>query len=93
MEEAQIVATFTLPPNEQASETVVPRVCSLDDPSPRLASGASDQGRLSAASDVRLDAALTHGLLAVGVVVAFVEADVVGTSRAAGGANHHRVER
>lgn len=93
MEKTQVVRTFAFPANEQTSEAVVPCVRSLYDPSPRLAPSASDEGWLSAAADVRLDTAFTHGPFAVRVVIALVEADVVGTSRATRGTGCHRVER
>ncbi len=73
----------SLPAYEQASEAVVPRVRSFDDPAPRLATDFAEQGLLTAPSDVWSNSAKANRRLDVLIVVAFVEAKVRGTSRPA----------
>jgi hypothetical protein len=71
----------------------VPRVRPLDDPTPRLSSNAPDERSLAPPTDVRRDAARSDGGLDIRVVVAFVEAQMLGTSWAPRTAEHNRVER
>lgn len=61
----------------------MPAVRALDDPTTRFAANAADHPLLTASADVRDAPALADLLLAVGVVVPFVEADVLGPPRPA----------
>jgi hypothetical protein len=71
----------------------VPGVRALDDPAPGLSSNASDERALASTTDVGRDAARSDGGLDIRVVVALVEAQMLGTSWAARAAEHNRVER
>jgi hypothetical protein len=71
----------------------VPRVRALDDPAPRLSSNAPDERWLAPTTDVRCDAARSDGGLDIRVVVAFVEAQMLGTPWTTRTAEHNRVER
>ena len=79
---AMVVFSDALPAHEQSSEAVVPRVGAFDDPSPRFSADASEQRLLSATTDVRDDSSTAHRSLRIGVVVAFVQAQVHGPTRA-----------
>lgn len=70
----------------------MPSVRALDDPAPRLSSNAPDQRLLAPTTDVWRDAARSSGCLDIRIVVALVEAKVLGTSWAARTAEHNRVE-
>lgn len=80
------------PAHEEATEAVVPRVGSLDDPPPRFAAHDAEERLLAPASDVRTDAAKADGRSHMRVVVALVEAEVLGATWTARGTKRHRVE-
>lgn len=82
-----------LPTNTKSAEIVVPAVGALDHPASGLAPHAANQRRLTPASDVRSHASLPRLVLGVGVVIAFVEAKIPGTTRTARASNRDRVER
>lgn len=67
---------FSLPAYSQAAKVVVPAVGTFDDPASQFATNATNQLRLASAANVRLHTALTCLLLAI--VVALVQADVLG---------------
>ncbi len=81
------------PPDEQRPEPVVPADGPLDDPPTRLATDTADQRGLAPAADEGLDAAGAHGGLRIGVVVPFVEAEVLRTPRPPGSPHDDRIER
>lgn len=70
----------SFPSDAEPAKVVVPTVGTLDDPAPSFfsANGAGEGG-LAAASDVWLDPTSTRFSLGFGVVVSFVETDVLGT--------------
>ena len=68
---------FSLPAYSQAAKVVVPAVGTFDDPASRFATNATNKRRLAPAANVRLHTALTCLLLAIVVVVALVQADVL----------------
>ncbi len=84
--------TNALPADEQTSEAVVPGVRSLDDPTSSLAPHDTDERLLAASSNVRADAAEADRWSDVRVVVALVDAQVLGTTRAARATQRHRIE-
>lgn len=84
--------TAPLPAYEQTTESIVPRVRALDDPTPRLATHFADEGLFAAPPDVRSNSAEPNRRSYVRVVVAFVEAQVLGASRAARATHDNRVE-
>jgi hypothetical protein len=61
----------------------VPTVRALDDPAARFPAHTADHGRFSSSADVGNDSTRTYRGLGVSVVVALVEAQVLGTPRAA----------
>jgi hypothetical protein len=67
-----------LPPSSKAAKAIVPTVRPLDYPTPRLALDAPDEWRLASSSDVWLHSAGERFHFWVVVVVAFVEAEVLG---------------
>lgn len=71
----------------------MPGVRTLDNPAARLSSNASDERLLSATTDVRRDASRSDGGFGVRVVVAFVEAQMLGTPWTARTTQDNRVER
>ena len=83
---------FSLPSYSQAAKVVVPAVGTFDDPASRFATNATNKRRLAPAANVRLHTALTCLLLAIVVVVALVQADVLGTSWSARSVDRHRIE-
>ena len=87
------MGTNSLPAHEQSPEAVVPGVGALDYPATGLAPNATEQRLLASTPDVRGDAASSHGGLDVLVVVALVEAEVLGATRAARRAEYDRIER
>ena len=84
--------TDALPSDEETSEAVVPGVGSLDDPASRLALHDPDERLLTASADVRTDAAQADRWSDVRVVVALVEAQMLGTTRSARAAERNRIE-
>ena len=92
MEQSEVVRPAPLPAYEQTTESVVPRVRALDDPTPRLAAHFADEGLLATPPDVRSNSAEANGGSYVRVVVALVEAQVFGASRAAWATHDNRVE-
>lgn len=70
----------------------MPGVGAFDDPASGLAIDAAEQWSFAATPDVRTDASRTHGVFCVGVVVALVEAEVLGPPWAARSANDDVVE-
>jgi len=92
VKKATVVFSDALPAHEQSSEAVVPRVGAFDDPSPRFSANASEQRMLSATTDVRDDSSTAHGSLRIGVVVAFVQAQVHGPTRTSRCAQDDSVE-
>jgi hypothetical protein len=93
VQETEVVSANPLPADEETAKAVVPSVGALDDPAARLALNAPQQRLLPAASDVRNDPAGSDRRLGVWVVVALVEAEVLGAARAARRTSDHRVER
>lgn len=92
VQEAQIVAANPLPAHEQPTKAVVPSVGALHHPAAGLALDAAEQGLFATTADVGCDSAGPDGSLRVGVVVSLVEAEVLGTTRAARCTQHHRIE-
>jgi len=86
------VSSATLPTHEQAAEAVVPGVGSLDDPSSRLAAHPPDERRFSASTNVGPDPPKSNCRRDVRVVVALVEAQMIGPTRATRPADGDRVE-
>jgi hypothetical protein len=78
LDEGEIVLGFTLPADEKTAISVVPAVGALDDPAPRFFVNTAEQRLLASPTDVGNDSTPTCLLLAVGIVVAFVEAQVFG---------------
>ena len=76
--EGAITLGLSLPTYSQAAKVVVPAVGAFDDPASRFATNATNKRRLAPAANVRLHTALTCLLLAIVVVVALVQADVLG---------------
>ena len=93
VKKGEVVSADSLPANEQSTEAVVPSIGTLDHPAARLALYPAKQRLLAASSDVRPDSASSNSSLGVGVVVAFVEAEVRRPPRAARRAHDHGVER
>ena len=69
------------PSHEQTAEAVVPGVGALHDPATWLAADFADERWLAASSDVRSDPTQAKGGRDVRVVVALVEAQVLGSPR------------
>ncbi len=69
---------FSLPSYSQAAKVVVPTVGTFNDPASRFATNATNKRRLAPSANVRLHTALTCLLLAIVVVVALVQANVLG---------------
>lgn len=82
-----------LPANTKSAEVVVPAVGALNDPASGLASCAANERGLAPSPDMRPHASLARLVLGVGVVIAFVEAKVLGAPRAARTADSDSVER
>ena len=89
----EIVARFHLPTDQQRAKAIVPAVRALHDPTPWLAAHAPEEGRLTLLSDVRDDAAIAHGAVAVPKRIPFVEAAVLRAAHATSRLQHDRVER
>ena len=86
------MSTVPLPSHEQAAKAVVPGVGALHDPATWLAAHFADEGRLAAASDMRSDPAQSKSGRDVRVVVALVEAQVLGSPRATWATHDDSVE-
>jgi len=71
----------------------VPTIGALDDPATRTPANASDEGRFSAPTNVRLDASSANRGFAILVVVSFVETKVARTARPSRRSNGNRIER
>ena len=80
------------PAYEQTTEAVVPGVGSLDDPPPRLAAYPPDERLFSESANVRPDPPKSNCRRNVRVVVALVEAQMIGATRATRTADGDRVE-
>jgi len=93
MEEGKVVRAGPFPANQQSAEAIVPGVGALDDPATRPTPYPAQQGLLAAAADVRRDPARSNGGLGVLEVIALVEAQVMGSARAARGTQDHGIER
>lgn len=78
IDEGAVTLGLSLPTYSQAAKVVVPAVGTFDYPASRFATNATDKRRLAPAANVRLHTALTCLLLAIVVVVALVQADVLG---------------
>jgi hypothetical protein len=78
LDEGEIVLGFALPADEKTAVSVVPAVGALDDPASRFSVNTAEQRLLASPTDVGNDSTPTYLLLAVGIVVAFVEAQVLG---------------
>ena len=92
MEHGEIVGRDALPADEQPSKPVVPTVGALDDPAARPSLGAAEQWCLATSADVGHDSAAADRSFGVGIVVAFVQAQVFGTSWSARRSEHDCVE-
>ena len=90
--ESQVVPCFHFPPDQQRAEAIVPAVGALDDPAPRPAVHPAEQRRLALLPDVRGDAAIAYGGVAVAKGIAFVEATMCGAPDATSVLEHHRIE-
>jgi hypothetical protein len=81
--EREVGGPFSLVTNEQPAEEIVPAVGSLDDPPARLSAHAPDEWLLASPSNVWDDASIADFAFGVGVVEAFVQAEVRGPTRPA----------
>ena len=94
LNEGEMVFGCALPPDPQASKVVVPTIGSFDDPSPGLlAPNRTCEGGFSATPDVGLDAAITSFTFWLLVIVPFIQAEVLRTSRASRRPEWNRIER
>ena len=78
VDEGAVMLGFSLPSYSQAAKVVVPTVGTFNDPASRFATNATNKRRLAPSANVRLHTALTCLLLAIVVVVALVQANVLG---------------
>ena len=92
LEHGEVVLRDSLPTDQKAAEPVVPTVRPLDDPATWLAANTSDERLLASTTDVRDDPSNSHRGFAVGVVVAFVQAQVARPTRTEQPADHDRIE-
>jgi hypothetical protein len=93
VDERTVVLGLSLPANSQAAEIVVPTVGTLDHPTAWFAAHAAHEGRFAPAANVRSHAAFACLVLAILVVVALVEADVLWPARSSRGADRDRIKR
>lgn len=93
MKEREVIGTFALVPDDQASEQVVPAVGPFDHPAARLATDAADERLFASPPDVWDDAPIANLAFGVRVVEALVQAEVGRPTRPAGRAKHDGVER
>src|SRR5688572_29713300 len=89
----EVVGGDAFPADQDAAESVVPTVGSFDDPATRFAAHTSDQRLLAATTDVRDNASTSNSSFAVGVVVAFVQAEVTRATRNEHATKHDGIER
>jgi hypothetical protein len=73
---------LSLPTDTQRAEVIVPAVGSLDDPAARPSSDAAHERLLTSSTNVRDDSSLSRFRLGISVVVPFVEAQMLGPTRA-----------
>lgn len=88
----EVVRRDAFPTDQDTAIAIVPAVGALDDPTPRFAAHASDQWLLAATTNVRDDASTSDSSFAVGVVVAFVQAEMTWATRTEQSAKHDGVE-
>lgn len=88
----QVVPRGALPAHEQPTKPIVPAVGPFDDPASWLALHATDHRLLAATTDVGRDSADADGGFGVLVVVALVQAQVLGPSRTSRRLQRDRVE-
>jgi hypothetical protein len=94
LNEGEMIFGGAFPPDSQPAKVVVPAVGSFDDPAPGLlTSNGADEGGLSAAPNVRPDAAIASFAFGLLVVVPFVQADVLRTSGSSRCTQRNRVQR
>lgn len=91
--EGAVVQGFAFPSDAKRAEVVVPAVGSLDDPPARLSSHAPDEWLLASPSNVWDDASIADFAFGVGVVEAFVQAEVRGPTRPARCPKYDGVQR
>src|SRR2546426_6599146 len=75
--EREVVLGLLLPADEQFAVTVEPGVRAFDDPASRALPAPTAAALLTAATNVRHEAAAPHCLVRVGVVVALVQTEVL----------------
>jgi len=92
-DEGTVAFSFALPAGAKTAKAIVPTVGPLDYPAPWLTPNAADERRLTSSSDVRLHSAIERLQFGIVVVVAFVEADVLGQNRPEHSADGNRVQR
>jgi hypothetical protein len=92
MHQGQMIGGLPFPTDQERPESIVPAVRPFHDPAPRLTADPADEGRLAPAADVWHDAPLAHRAFHIGVVVAFVQAEVAGPTRPARAAEHDGIE-
>jgi hypothetical protein len=92
LNEREIVVGNSLPADEQSAELVVPGVGPFNHPSAGLAADAPNHPPFTPSADVRHDSTPSNLVLAVGVVVALVQAKMFGAPWSAAAAKYGRVE-
>jgi len=93
VDERAVALSLPLPANSQAAEVVVPTVGALDHPTARFAAHAANERWFAPAANVRSHAALACLVLAILVVVALVEADVLWSARSTRGSDRDCIKR
>jgi hypothetical protein len=88
-----IAFSLALPAGTKTAKAVVPTVGALDHPPPWPATNTANERRLASSSDVGLYTSIECLQFGVIVVVAFVEADVLGQDRPEHSADGNRVQR
>ena len=92
MDERHVVRCLRVPADAQRAEVVVPAVRALDHPATRAPAPAR-AWPLAASSKMWLDAAHANRGFGIVVVVAFVEAEILRSTRAARRRDDHSIER
>jgi hypothetical protein len=87
-----MIGGLPFPADQERPEPIVPTIRSLDHPAPRLAVDPTDEGRFATTADVRHDAPLAHRPVHVGVVIAFVQAEMTGATWSARTVEYDRIE-